>query len=341
MFVYAETQRSRKSGFQVSRAWSAFSIGNECTFGAATSLEVCYDALMFISYYRDLEFEYGRSDRVTPLVRRVVARNPSPFTFHGTGTYIVGHGNVAVIDPGPLDADHLKALEQALEGETVTHILVTHTHRDHSPAAAPLKEATGAPTFAFGPHGTPHGGPGVEEGADHAFLPDEVTADGAMIHGDGWTMEAVHTPGHTSNHLCYALLEEKALFSGDHVMGWSTTVVSQPDGDMADYMASLAKVLGRDERVMIPTHGPPITDPAEYVTALLNHRQDRETQILACLAAGPMRISQMVVVMYTDVPTHLHKAAGRSVHSHLIKMVQESRVISEGTPSADAVYTLP
>lgn len=295
---------------------------------------------MAISYYRDLEFEYGRSDRVTPLVRRVVARNPSPFTYHGTGTYIVGQGRVAVIDPGPLDAEHLKALEQALEGETVTHILVTHTHRDHSPAAAPLKEATGAPTFAFGPHGTPPGGPGVEEGGDHAFHPDEVTLDGAVIEGDGWTVEAVHTPGHTSNHLCFALREEKALFSGDHVMGWSTTVVSQPDGDMADYMASLAKLLGRDEQVMIPTHGPPITDPARHVADLLAHREDRETQILACLGTGPMCIPQMVTIMYTDIPQHLHKAAGRSVHSHLIKMVGEGRVAGGGGPTAEAIYTL-
>ena len=296
---------------------------------------------MAISHYRDLDFAYGRSDPVTPLVRRVVARNPSPFTFHGTGTYIVGRGRVAVIDPGPLDAEHLRALEQALAGETVTHILVTHTHRDHSPAAAPLKEVTGAPTFAFGPHGTPPGGPGVEEGGDHAFRPDEVTPDGAVIQGDGWTFEAVHTPGHTSNHLCFALREERALFSGDHVMGWSTTVVSPPDGSMADYMASLSKLLDRDERMLIPTHGPPVTDPTSYVGALLNHRRQREDQILACLAQGPSRIPAMVALMYTDVPQHLHKAAGRSVHAHLVKMVEEGRVASDGSATADAVYALP
>lgn len=295
---------------------------------------------MAITYYRDIDFEYGRPDAVSPLVRRVVARNPSPFTFHGTGTYIVGCGRVAVIDPGPLDADHLAALDAALEGETVTHILITHTHRDHSPAAAPLKESCGAPTLGFGPHGTPPGGPGVEEGGDHAFDPDERLADGAVVEGDGWTLEAVHTPGHTSNHLCFALREEGALFSGDHVMGWSTTVVSPPDGDMADYMGSLEKLLTRDERVLIPTHGPPVTDPKSHVGALLDHRRDREAQILACLRAGPSDIPAMVAVMYADVAPHLHKAAARSVHAHLIKMTAEGRVATDGAPTADAVYGL-
>ena len=294
-----------------------------------------------LRYYRDMTVDYGVGQPVSPLVRRVIARNPSPFTFHGTGTYIVGRGRVAVIDPGPLDAEHLRALEQALAGETVSHILITHTHRDHSPAAAPLKAATGAPTFAFGPHGTPPGAPGVEEGGDHLFQPDERLIDGAVVEGDGWTLEAVHTPGHTSNHLCFGLREEKALFSGDHVMGWSTTVVSPPDGDMTDYMASLRRLLDRDDAVLIPTHGPPVADPRGHVGALLAHRIEREEQILAGLAAGFDRIAALVAHIYADVPVHLHKAAGRSVHAHLVKLAAEGRVAAEPSAVADARYRLP
>lgn len=293
-----------------------------------------------LRYYRDMTFDYGIGATVSPLVRRVIARNPSPFTYHGTGTYIVGHGKVAVIDPGPLDSEHLRALERALAGETVSHILITHTHRDHSPAAAPLKEATGAPTFAFGPHGTPPGGPGVEEGGDHLFEPDERLPDGAIVSGDGWTFEAVHTPGHTSNHLCFGLREEKTLFTGDHVMGWSTTVVSPPDGDMADYMASLQRLLERDDKVLIPTHGPPVTDPRAHVAALLEHRVEREDQILAAIAAGLDRIPAMVARIYADVPVGLHKAAGRSVHAHLVKLATEGRVMADSDPAADALYRL-
>ena len=291
-----------------------------------------------LRYYRDMTFDYGAAAPVSPLVRRVIARNPSPFTFHGTGTYIVGQGRVAVIDPGPLDAEHLRALERVLHGETVTHILITHTHRDHSPAAAPLKEATGAPTFAFGPHGTPPGGPGVEEGGDHLFQPDERLPDGALVEGDGWTLEAVHTPGHTSNHMCFGLREEKTLFSGDHVMGWSTTVVSPPDGDMADYMASLERLLGRDDAVIIPTHGPPITDPRGHVAALFDHRVEREDQILACIGDGTVRIPDMVARIYAEVPVNLHKAAARSVHAHLVKLAAEGRVVAEPSAEAGAVY---
>ncbi len=294
-----------------------------------------------LRYYRDMTFDYGIGEKVSPLVRRVIARNPSPFTFHGTGTYIVGRGSVAVIDPGPLDAEHLRALQRALEGETVSHILITHTHRDHSPAAAPLKEATGAPTFAFGPHGTPPGGPGVEEGGDHLFDPDERLPDGAVVEGRGWTLEAIHTPGHTSNHMCFGLREEKTLFTGDHVMGWSTTVVSPPDGDMTDYMASLKRLLDRDDQALIPTHGPPITDPQAHVAALLDHRVEREDQILAVLAAGIGHIPEMVAHIYADVPVGLHKAAGRSVHAHLVKLAREGRVAAEPSFGADALYRLP
>ena len=293
-----------------------------------------------IPYVRDMTFEYGKADRVSPMIRRVVAGNPSAFTFHGTGTYIVGHGAVAVIDPGPLLDSHVDALVRALGRERVTHIVITHTHRDHSPAARPLKQATGAPTYGFGPHGSDRadGGGEVEEGADRDFVPDIRVRDGDRIEGDGWTLEAVHTPGHTSNHLCYALLEENALFPGDHVMGWSTTVVSPPDGDMQAYMRSLERLRARGEEVFWPTHGPPITEPRDFVAALLAHRHEREDQILACLAHDASTIPEMVEIMYADVGRHLHAAAARSVLSHLIHMAETGRVRCDGPPGPDTVY---
>lgn len=295
-----------------------------------------------IPFVRDLTFEYGQADQVSPLIRRVIAKNPSPFTFHGTGTYIVGTGDVAVIDPGPLVDSHIAALERALEGNRVSHIVITHTHRDHSPAARNLKDMTGASTYGFGPHGSgrleTEGE--VEEGADRDFDPDVRVRNGDAIEGDGWTLEAVHTPGHTSNHLCYALVEENALFSGDHVMGWSTTVVSPPDGDMRAYIDSLERLRARREETFWPTHGPPIPRPSEFVRALLEHRFEREDQIMACLADGPTTIPQIVETMYADVGRHLHAAAARSVLSHLIHMVETRRVHCDGSPRPDTSYHL-
>ncbi len=291
-----------------------------------------------IPYNRELAFEYGAVARLSPLIRRVIARNPSAFTFHGTGTYIVGHGTVAIVDPGPASPEHIDALLAAIAGETVSHILVTHTHLDHSPATAAIKAATGAPSFAFGPHG--RGGETVEEGADFEFLPDHRLADGDVVAGAGWTVEAVHTPGHTSNHLCFALREENALFPGDHVMGWSTTVVSPPDGDMRAYMDSLQKLLGRAEAAYYPTHGAPIGEPAPYVAALLAHRHEREDQIMACLADGIGHIPDMVARMYADIDPRLHRAAGRSVLAHLIHMVEADRAACDGEPGSDSAYRL-
>ncbi|MCG8371398.1 MAG: MBL fold metallo-hydrolase, partial [Proteobacteria bacterium] len=216
---------------------------------------------------RDFDPAHGVPVQVSPLVRRVIADNPGKFTFRGTGTYVVGHGTVAVIDPGPADPAHLTALEAALDGETVTTILVTHTHRDHSPAAPQLAASTGAPVLAYGPHplsaveeaaAEGDGEAKVEESGDVGFTPDATLEDGAVVEGDGWTLEAVHTPGHMSNHLCFALREEAALFSGDHVMGWSTTVIPPPDGNMATYLDSLRKVRARAETTYWPTHGPPV-----------------------------------------------------------------------------------
>ena len=283
-----------------------------------------------IPYRRDLSFAYGRADSVAPLVRRVIARNPSAFTFHGTGTYIVGRGRVAVIDPGPDIPEHVDALRKALAGETVTHILITHTHRDHSPAAAELKALTGAPTLGFGPHPTRPGSEEVEEGGDRLFVPDRRMTEGDVVAGPGWTIDAIHTPGHISNHLCFGLREAKALFSGDHVMGWSTTVVSPPDGNMTHYMASLNKLLARDDQVYYPTHGPPVPAPHGLVRAYIEHRREREEQILAGLRAGLTTIPALVARIYSDVPRHLHGAAGRSVLAHLIDLKARGRVAAEG-----------
>lgn len=293
-----------------------------------------------IPFVREIAFEYGRADAVTPLIRRVVAKNPSAFTFHGTGTYIIGRGEVAVIDPGPALDAHVQALLAAVEGERVSHILITHTHLDHSPAARALQAATGAPTYGFGPHGGGGDSP-VEEGGDMEFEPDIVVKDGHVIRGAGWTMEAIHTPGHTSNHLCFALKEENALFSGDHVMGWSTTVVSPPDGDMRAYMASLDKLLARNEAVFWPTHGPAIREPKRFVRALAAHRRQRETQIEECVRVGLTTIPQMVERMYVGVPRNLHAAAAHTVLAHIIHMVETGRLKTDGLPSRTGSYRLP
>ena len=295
-----------------------------------------------IPFRRDFAFEYGRLESVAPGIRRIVAHNPGPFTFRGTGTYVVGEGEVAVIDPGPDLAEHVEALLAGLSGERITHILVTHTHRDHSPAAAAVKQVTGAPTYGFGPHaGGRRGEAAVEEGGDWDFAPDIVVKDGDEIAGRGWRFEAVHTPGHTSNHLCFALPDQGILFSGDHVMGWSTSVIAPPDGDMAAYMASLDKLLQRRDAVYWPTHGPAITEPKEHVRAFIAHRREREAGIVACLEAGVGHIDAMVERLYVGLNPNLKRAAGRSVLAHLIDLIGRDAVITEGMPTVDATYRLP
>ena len=287
---------------------------------------------MAIPFIREFDAQYESEVRVSPLISRVVADNPGPFTFKGTGVYIAGNNDVAVIDPGPDDASHVDALKRALEGRNVTHILVTHTHSDHSPAARPLKAWSGAKTYAFGPHGSGKldDGVRVEEGGDMQFVPDVRVKDGEIIQGNGFTIECVFTPGHTSNHMCYALKEENALFTGDHVMGWSTTVVTPPDGDMAQYMASVRKLMARDDAVLYPTHGAPVTKPKPFLAAYLEHRLDRERQIIACIRDGLSTIPQMVARMYADVDKRLHPAASRSVLAHLIQLESEGRVVNDG-----------
>jgi glyoxylase-like metal-dependent hydrolase (beta-lactamase superfamily II) len=288
-----------------------------------------------IPFDRSFDAPYGEVLRLSPMVSRLLARNPSPFTFKGTGVYIVGAneaaGDVAVIDPGPLIPEHLEALKRAIEGRRVTHILVTHTHADHSPAARPLKEWTGAKTYGFGPHGSgKEDGVKVEEGGDRDFVPDVAVRDCDVIAGSGFTFDCVYTPGHTSNHMCYALREEKALFTGDHVMGWSTTVVAPPDGDMAQYMASLKKLLARDDKILYPTHGAPVRDPKPFLQAYLDHRLEREAQIIACLSGGVTTIPEIVARLYADVDKGLHPAAARSVLAHLIQLEVVGRVTPAG-----------
>src|SRR5438132_3693267 len=276
-----------------------------------------------IPYRREFAFEYGRLEPVAPGVRRIVAKNPGPFTYKGTGTYVVGEGEVAVIDPGPELEEHVAALVAGLADEKVTHILVTHTHRDHSPAAKALKAATGAPSYGFGPHaGGKRGEAGVEEGGDWDFIPDIVVRDGEAIEGGKWRFEAVHTPGHTSNHLCFALPDSGVLFSGDHVMGWSTSVIAPPDGDMAAYLASLDKLLARPDAVYWPAHGPAITEPQRHVRAFIAHRREREAGVIDCLKAGTETVDKMVERLYVGLNTSLRRAAGRSVLAHLNDLIR-------------------
>jgi glyoxylase-like metal-dependent hydrolase (beta-lactamase superfamily II) len=306
------------------------------------------------------DVHYGRAEQVSPLIRRVIAENPSKFTYRGTGTYIIGHGDVVVIDPGPRLDSHRDALAAALAGERVRAILVTHCHSDHSPLAVWMHAETGAPTYAFGPHPPPDpkwdalaqddtppeavddDDPVVmEEAIDFAFAPTVAVADGDRIPDTpGLAITAVHTPGHTSNHMCWALDEERALFTGDHVMGWSTTVVSPPDGDMADYIASLRKVAARGDVTLWPTHGPARDDAGEYVGALVEHRLERERGVLAALDAGLATIREIVELLYADVRRELHEAAGMSVWSHLLKLVSEGEVEVEGSalPALRARY---
>jgi glyoxylase-like metal-dependent hydrolase (beta-lactamase superfamily II) len=273
---------------------------------------------------------YGRIEAIAPGIRRVLAKNPSAFTYTGTGTYIIGEGTVAVIDPGPDDPAHIAALIDALAGETVSHIVITHTHRDHSPAAPALKAATSAQIVGCAPLVIIDDGPRADASFDTTYAPDAVLADGERIAGPGWTLTAVHTPGHTSNHLCYSFDEVKSLFTGDHVMGWSTTVVAPPDGDMAAYIASLKLLLDRDDSVYYPTHGEPVTEPNRFVRGLITHRKQRENQILKLLGEGPQEIPAMVAVMYAMVDKGLHPAAGRSVLAHLIDLEARGVVARDG-----------
>jgi len=273
----------------------------------------------------------GAAEVTEPLVRRVLAANPSAFTFTGTQSYVVGAGsNVAVIDPGPLEEDHIAALLDAVGDARVSAICCTHTHRDHSPAAAPLAERTRAPIIGCASLTLADDGPRSDAAFDPTYRPDRVLEDGESISGTDWTLTAVATPGHTSNHLCFALEQSGALFTGDHVMGWSTTVVSPPDGDMTAYMSSLQKLHDREDRVYYPAHGPAVDKPRQLVRGMIGHRRQRENQILSILGEGPQEIATMVPRMYKGVDQQLWPAAGRSVQAHLIDLEQRGRVERSG-----------
>ncbi|MEG2391367.1 MAG: MBL fold metallo-hydrolase, partial [Pseudomonas sp.] len=259
-----------------------------------------------MQFTREFDFAYGRCDRMSARVQRVIANNPGPFTFTGTGTYIVGKAGagskVAVIDPGPMDQAHLAALIEAIGPRTLSHILVTHTHADHSPLSYELAKAMGgAPIYAARPPSGDHQCSQLDESHDEDFAPDVILTGGEVITGDGWTMDVMATPGHASNHICFALREENGLFSGDHIMGWSTTIVAPPDGDMSDYMASLEAIMVRGFDTIWPTHGAPITDVEPFLKGYHAHRMQREAQVLERLAAGDTTIAQMVPMLYAAV----------------------------------------
>ena len=273
----------------------------------------------------------GTAEQIEPLVARVLAPNGSPFTFTGTQTYLVGtQEGVAVIDPGPDDPAHLAALEAAIAGRPVRAIMCTHTHRDHSPAAAPLARMTGAPIIGCAPLHIESDAPRVDAPFDKGYAPDRILADGEQVLGPGWTLTAVATPGHTSNHLCYALEEASALFTGDHVMAWSTSVVVPPDGDMADYMASLDKLYHRADRIYYPAHGPAVTKPRQLVRGMIGHRLMRERQIAKLLGEQPRSIAALVPVMYKGVAEYLWPAAAQSVHAHLLDLERRGLACLDG-----------
>jgi glyoxylase-like metal-dependent hydrolase (beta-lactamase superfamily II) len=282
----------------------------------------------------------GDLQQVSPLVRRLIAPNPSPFTFTGTCTYIVGRGKVAVVDPGPESEDQLAAILKAVDGETVSHIVVTHTHRDHSPGARALKAATGARIYGCARHIAIENDTSGRLDASHDLdhVPDHEMHDGDVLEGAGFSLTAVHTPGHASNHLCFALPQENALLSGDHVMAWSTTIVAPPDGAMHDYMKSLDKLRARDDLVYWPGHGGPVLEPQRYVRALAHHRRQREVSILKRLAAGDSDIAAIVETIYEGLDPRLRPAAALSVLAHMEDMVNRGVVTCDGPATLVASY---
>jgi glyoxylase-like metal-dependent hydrolase (beta-lactamase superfamily II) len=278
-----------------------------------------------MNFDRSLEAPYGVEMRLSWRVARLLAPNPGPFTFKGTGVHILGVGaRVMVIDPGPALPEHIEALKKALGSRGVSHILITHTHRDHSPAAAALKAWSGAKTYGVAlasrsvPADADEGT--VDEAHDHDFVPDVKVHDGMRIYGDGFQLECLATPGHTANHICYALVEERALFSGDHVMGWSTSVIAPPDGDMGDYLASLERLKARNDLIFYPTHGSPIVHPQDWTAQLIAHRQMREDQIRTALARRAQSVTELVGELYPRIETALRPAAAQQTLAHLRHM---------------------
>jgi glyoxylase-like metal-dependent hydrolase (beta-lactamase superfamily II) len=298
-----------------------------------------------VPFDKSFDLVPGQPKQVAPGVRALVANNPGPFTYKGTVSYIIGSGKVAILDPGPDDDAHIGALLDAVRGETVTHIFVTHTHRDHSPGVPKVKAATGAKVFAEGPHRLAR--PlhidetrRLDASADMDFAPDVKLKDGDVVSGDGWTMEAVTTPGHTANHMAYAFKESDLLFAGDHVMAWSTTIVAPPDGAMTDYMASLQKLARRSEPLYLSGHGAPVRDAKRYVQFLIEHRQGREASILHRLGKGAADIPTIVKAVYIGLDPRLTGAAALSTLAHMEDLVARGVVATEGPPSIEGTYRL-
>ena len=298
---------------------------------------------MALDFDNHFEPAHGEAMEVAPGVRRITADNPSAFTFHGTNSYILGNDTVAVIDPGPVSENHFQALLRAIGGRPVSHIFVSHTHADHSPLARQLKEATGSKVYAEGPHRPARPlrigeiNP-LDASADTEFMLDVSLADGELVEGDGWSLRAIYTPGHTANHLAFALEGTGILFSADHVMAWATTIVAPPDGAMSDYMASLDKLMERDYTLYLPGHGGPVRQPSAFLRGLKTHRRMRERAILERLRSGDRTIPEMVAAIYRDTDPRLHNAAGLSVLAHLEDMVARGLVEAEGEPSIGGIF---
>ena len=298
---------------------------------------------MALDFETSFEPRHGQAVEVAPGVRRITANNPGPFTFHGTNSYLVGTKSLAVIDPGPEDSEHLSALLDAIDGRPVSHIFVSHTHRDHSPLAKILKERTGATIFAEGPHRPARPlrigeiNP-LDAAGDTEFRPDTTLADGSVIEGDGWALKTVLTPGHTANHAAFALEGTGILFSADHVMAWATSIVAPPDGAMTDFMELLDRLLEREDRLYLPGHGGPVTKPFAFVRGLRTHRKMRERAILDRLGAGDRDIATIVSAIYRDTDPRLHGAAGLSVLAHLEDLVGRGVVLTDGDTAIDSVY---
>lgn len=298
---------------------------------------------MALTFDRDFKPAYGEAVRLSPDVVRITANNPGPFTFHGTNTYLVGQDTLAIIDPGPDDAAHLKAIVEAVAGRPVSHIFVSHTHRDHSPLATRLKAATGALVLAQGPHrpARPLTGGEVnplDASADTSFFPDASLPDQSVTEGDGWAIRTVLTPGHTANHAAFALEGSGILFSADHVMAWATSVVAPPDGAMADYMRSLDILIERNDRILLPGHGGPVSKPDTFLRGLKAHRRMRERAILECLRAGERTIAAIVGALYRDTDPRLHGAAGLSVLAHMEDLVARGLVEAETRVALDGIF---
>jgi glyoxylase-like metal-dependent hydrolase (beta-lactamase superfamily II) len=296
-----------------------------------------------LAFNRNVEVAYGVAEKIAPGIRRVVANNPGPYTFLGTNTYIIGRGEVAIIDPGPDDERHLGAIAEATKGERITHILITHSHRDHCGGTRRLKSRLGGEILAYGPSGTKRGActPGLGEAfVDANFVPDHALEDGASVRGSGFALDVMHTPGHAPDHLCFALVGQRTVFTGDHVMGWNTTMVAPPEGSMAEFLGSLERLLKRHDKMFLPGHGGRIQTPQRVTKAYLMHRRWREQTILTCLDEGERFIPRIVERIYGELDADRRQAAALSVLAHLEHMISRGLVAAEGDLQLSAAYFL-